>query len=467
VNLQFRLGITFFVAIFVILGIAWTTNPIIAALFSLPIGLGLSWYLSRWITQPLAMIVRSVREVSLGKLPILPPSSDELGELASSFNSVAVTLHEELQAKALAFGQLEATREELVQVNHVLARRLFENKVTLNLWREQEKTGDTKELLSSLLEELLQGLPFHYGVVILRPLAQIGPEVVIASLERTMPKQILRPSDVLERTERTLWLSSLSGELKETLLNRNEETAEHSILGPFRIRASVEPKGKIEELTIVSLSLKQGSLHLGSLHLISDRKEMEWTDGDIAFLTSTAAQVSVILENRSLQYANRVDSLTRLYNRGYMMDRMREEMVRTSRTGRPFTFMLLDVDHFKKVNDTYGHQAGDEVLISLAALLKKNCRASDAICRYGGEEIALILADTALPGAKIFAENIRKTIETEAVLLPDNQAIKITASMGLAEFPLQAKSLEELIKLSDTCLYEAKRNGRNKWIAAP
>jgi diguanylate cyclase (GGDEF)-like protein len=178
-----------------------------------------------------------------------------------------------------------------------------------------------------------------------------------------------------------------------------------------------------------------------------------------------AAQMSVALDNRSLQYANRVDPLTRLYNRGYMNDRLREEMLRTSRTNRPFTMMLLDIDHFKKVNDTHGHPAGDEILVGLAALLKRSCRASDAICRYGGEEIALLLVDTPLTGAKIFAENIRKTIENESFSIPDGKSLRITASMGLAEFPSQAASMGELIKHADDALYKAKREGRNSWRA--
>jgi diguanylate cyclase (GGDEF)-like protein len=143
-----------------------------------------------------------------------------------------------------------------------------------------------------------------------------------------------------------------------------------------------------------------------------------------------------------------------------MNDRLREELLRSSRNGLPFTFLLLDVDHFKKINDDLGHPAGDATLVNLANLLKRSCRASDAICRYGGEEIAIILVDTALSGAKVFAENLRKLVEAEKFLF-DGKKIPLTVSIGLAEFPAHGKKGEDLIQRADQALYLAKNAGRN------
>jgi diguanylate cyclase (GGDEF)-like protein len=245
----------------------------------------------------------------------------------------------------------------------------------------------------------------------------------------------------------------------------NHDSAGDQRLLQEPINAAIEPEGVVRQLHVVTIRLAQGNQHMGSLHLITEKERFSLTASEEEFLGSVAQQVSVALDNRSLQFANRVDPLTRLYNRGYMSDRMREEMLRTSRTNRPFTLLLLDIDHFKNVNDTYGHQAGDEILVALSLLLKRSCRASDAICRYGGEEIALILVDTPLPGAKTFAENIRKTIESEPFTIPDGKTIRITASMGLAEFPSQAGGMQELVKHADDALYKAKREGRNGWRA--
>ena len=447
--------------------------PLFAAclLFSLLASLALAYMIARSVTAPLELVSRAVRDVSSGGSVATAPSylterRDEVGAVATSFNLLARSHSDELKQKEKALMKLEKYQSQLLDLNHRLAKKLYENRVMLMLWREQEKAEDTKDFLSHILEEVLQGLPFHYGCIIIRPLAQIGPEVILARIERQKTgKDEISVTDILERSDRTLWLSSLSPELKEFLLRMNQESATNLRLLQEVLTAKIEPDSPVKSLSVVSLPLKQGEQHMGSMHLITEREKFALNASDEEFLVSVAAQVSVALDNRSLQFATRMDPLTRLYNRGYLNDRLREEMMRTSRTNRPFTLMILDIDHFKKVNDTYGHQAGDEVLVGISALLKRSCRASDAICRYGGEEIALVLVDTPLAGAKTFAENIRKTIETEAFTIPDGKSIKITASMGLAEFPSQAGSMQELIKHADDALYKAKREGRNVWRA--
>jgi diguanylate cyclase (GGDEF)-like protein len=432
---------------------------------------GLSWALSLSVSRPLELVARSVRAMGGSGAPAAVPSSlaerrDEVGAVAASFNQLASSLGNELKQKEKALSKLEKYQAQLLDLNHRLAKKLYENRVMLSLWKEQEKSEDTKDFLSHILEEVLQGLSFHYGCIIIRPLAQIGPEVILARIERRKTgKDEISVTDILERSDRTLWLSSLSHELKEFLLRMNQESAENLRLLQDAIHAPIEPEAPARNLSVVSIRLAQGNQHMGSLHLITEKERFALSASDEEFLTSVAAQVSVALDNRALQFATRVDPLTRLYNRGYMNDRLREEMLRTSRTNRPFTLLLLDIDHFKKVNDTYGHPAGDEVLVGLAALLKRSCRASDALCRYGGEEIALILVDTPLTGAKAFAENMRKTIESESFTIPDGKSLHITASMGLAEFPSQAGSMSELLKHADDALYKAKREGRNVWRA--
>ncbi len=429
-----------------------------------------SFLVSRSVSVPLDLLAKAARDLSTGSVANTPSylteRRDEVGQVANSFSLIARSHSEELKLKEKALMKLEKYQGQLLDLNRRLAKKLFENKVMLLLWREQEKSEDTKDFLSRVLEEMLQGLPFHYGCIIIRPLAQIGPEVILARIERQKTgKEEISVTDILERSDRTLWLSSLSPELKEFLLKMNQDSVKDSRLLQEAITASIEPETPVQNLSVVSLPLQQGSQHMGSMHLITENDKFSLNASDEEFLVSMAAQVSAALDNRSLQFATRMDPLTRLYNRGYLNDRLREEMTRTSRTNRPFTLMILDIDHFKKVNDSYGHQAGDEVLVGISALLKRSCRASDAICRYGGEEIALILADTPIAGAKIFAENIRKTIESENFPIPDGKTIRVTASMGLAEFPGQAGSIQELIKHADDALYKAKREGRNLWRA--
>ncbi len=440
-------------------------------LIALLVSSGITWGVSQSISQPLEQVAKAARDMLDNGSPISAPSSlaerkDEVGQVAASFNMLAKSLNDELKQKEKALSKLEKYQTQLLDLNHRLGKKLFENRVMLSLWKEQEKAEDTKDFLSHILEELLQGLPFQYGCIIIRPLAQIGPEVILARIERTHSgKEEVSVTDILERSDRTLWLSSLSPELKEFLLRTNQASANSIELLQEVLTASIEPDSPVKNLNIVSLRLAQGKEHMGSLHLIAEKERFTISASEEEFLLSVAAQVSVALENRSLQFSTRVDPLTRLYNRGYMNDRLREEMLRSSRTNHPFTLMLLDIDNFKKVNDTHGHPAGDEVLLGLSSLLKRSSRASDALCRYGGEEIALILVDTSLAGAKTFAENLRKTIEAENFSIPDGKTLKITASMGLAEFPSQAGSMAELVKHADLALYQAKRGGRNIWRA--
>jgi len=362
--------------------------------------------------------------------------------------------------------QLRKLKTLLVAANQRLNQRLFESRVMLTIWSEQEKAEDTKEFLSKLLEALLPGLPFDYGCIIIRPLAAIGPEMIFAKVERDKTTTFDIPiEEESDRRERTLWISDIDPTIKEFLLNAGQESNSGKALSLETTKGCLGVSSNPRDVSVLTLVLRQGNDYLGSLHLLTDNAPPRIGKSLQNFLINVRSQVAVLLQNRALTYAMRVDPLTRLYNRGYLNDRLREEILRSSRTNRPFTFLLLDVDHFKQVNDTYGHQAGDEVLVGLSALLKRSCRASDAICRYGGEEIAIILTDTPMSGAKIFAENLRKAVESEEIIY-EGGALRITVSMGLAEYPSHGSNGEGLISKADLALYEAKKSGRNSWKCA-
>jgi diguanylate cyclase (GGDEF)-like protein len=152
------------------------------------------------------------------------------------------------------------------------------------------------------------------------------------------------------------------------------------------------------------------------------------------------------------------DHLTGLANRRRFERQLEREMTRTLRYGRPFCLLLLDIDHFKQVNDTYGHEAGDDAIRRLSNILQAGTRGIDTTARIGGEEFAVILTETDFEGGMEVAERLRAAIsETE---IPT--ARRITASFGVAEFPLCAQTGRELVSIADAALYEAKRKGRNR-----
>lgn len=157
------------------------------------------------------------------------------------------------------------------------------------------------------------------------------------------------------------------------------------------------------------------------------------------------------------------DELTGLHNHRYFQDQIENEMTRSVRYKRPVSLLLLDLDFFKKVNDTYGHPAGDHVLRETAKTLQKLVRQSDVVARYGGEEFAIILPETATSSAKVLAQRVRRGIEQMQITF-EKQSIPITVSIGLAGSDMSEEGITktELISRSDQALYQAKHEGRNR-----
>jgi len=160
------------------------------------------------------------------------------------------------------------------------------------------------------------------------------------------------------------------------------------------------------------------------------------------------------------------DPLTGLSNRRHFLERLQGEVERALRYQRPLSVVLLDLDHFKRVNDTHGHAAGDDVLRGAARALRSVCRDVDLPARWGGEELALLLPETDAAGALIVAERVRERIEAQAYTAPSGSAFGVTASLGVATAGDKALSAEALLHASDRALYRAKDEGRNRVIVA-
>ena len=175
-------------------------------------------------------------------------------------------------------------------------------------------------------------------------------------------------------------------------------------------------------------------------------------------------QISKIhdLQEKLREQANR-DSLTGLFNRRYLEGTLEREMARCKREGAPLTMLLLDIDHFKMVNDTYGHQAGDEVLRVFGQLLLENARTEDIVCRYGGEEFLLILPKMPLDIARERGTYLL-TLFRDSIVSFGELRIRITTSVGVAAAPEHSDSAEGLIRCADEALYLAKHHGRNRVV---
>lgn len=165
--------------------------------------------------------------------------------------------------------------------------------------------------------------------------------------------------------------------------------------------------------------------------------------------------------NQELENLSRTDRLTQLNNRGYWEECLIQEFSRCRRTKQASTLIMFDIDHFKKVNDTYGHPAGDEVIRQTSSALRQAIRLTDTAGRYGGEEFGIILVDTNATNARLLAERLRQQIASLCVIW-DSQEIRWTVSLGVAEFSDLLPDHKAWISCSDQALYVAKESGRNQ-----
>jgi diguanylate cyclase (GGDEF)-like protein len=171
-------------------------------------------------------------------------------------------------------------------------------------------------------------------------------------------------------------------------------------------------------------------------------------------------------QNRKLEELSNTDPLTQLANRRFLMKALEKEFHRSERNGNALALVMADIDHFKKINDNYGHQVGDVVLKAVAGAVSENLREYDLAARFGGEELALVLPETALDKAMHVAERVRVKVASLALKGP-LQGQRVTISLGVAAYSNpQVKTVDDLIRLADDALYAAKREGRNRVVIA-
>jgi len=165
--------------------------------------------------------------------------------------------------------------------------------------------------------------------------------------------------------------------------------------------------------------------------------------------------------NKELAILSQTDGLTQLFNRTHWENCLKAEYKRWTRSQHASCLVMLDIDHFKNVNDTYGHMVGDEVIRHLSGLIRKHVRETDVSGRYGGEEFTILLADTSIENAQVFAERLRFEVE-QAVVKYNDIDLKYTISLGLAEVDKSIGNSDAWIECADAALYKSKESGRNK-----
>lgn len=211
---------------------------------------------------------------------------------------------------------------------------------------------------------------------------------------------------------------------------------------------------------LIIIPLFQNQNPFGVMMVFSPREGV--TDKELNFLSLFANQVEMAITIANLFETMKkeavTDSLTELYNRRYFTEELKKEADRARRLNQPFTIISLDLDYLKKINDTYGHMAGDIAIKAIADVMKKNARSIDIPARLGGEEFSILLPGIDSNGGMVAAERIRAAIENEEV----PQIGKITASIGVGTYPEHSMNVDELVEMTDQAMYRSKINGRNR-----
>jgi two-component system cell cycle response regulator len=329
-----------------------------------------------------------------------------------------------------------------------------------------EVTGDfsSEELYQILVRRVARALDIsHCSLILARAGDQVG--VVAAAYETPGLRRLEIRLEKYPEIQAALdtWRPVLIEDLEENPLY-NEVRGEWAVTGtlvPFR--------------SVVALPFRLDGEYAGVIFLRTLRDEPALGRADVEFAdTVVRAAVAAIRRAQLIETAHadrarlemlaHTDPLTQTHNRRALMERLTEEMERARRYGLYLSVLMVDLDHFKAINDSYGHVVGDEVLRGVSATLQREARAVDVVARFGGEEFVVVLPETAAEGAMSLAERIRARIaSTPPVPGGEYGWLRVTVSIGVATVPAPGVSTpEELIGVADEALYRAKAEGRNR-----
>lgn len=226
------------------------------------------------------------------------------------------------------------------------------------------------------------------------------------------------------------------------------------------IGADVLVLRKIQVLVATMHKLREGRTEART-GLLYGRDELSHIARAIDETAAELERILFLLREQTIH-----DPLTSLYNRRYLSERLNQEFSRAGRNGKTIGIIMADIDHFKRINDGYGHDGGDKVLIAVANTLLSNVRGGDIVCRYGGEEFAIVMPGASLDNTQMRAELLRVAVSKIVLEHEGEQIGPITISMGVALFPDHGKNSKEILRQADAALYEAKGAGRNRVVTA-
>jgi diguanylate cyclase (GGDEF)-like protein len=405
-----------------------TSIWIMVVIIGLLVATALGYALARLLARPLQRLAEGAMAVASGDFDthVDAEGQGDVAQLAEAFNSMTENLRGYV-------GELRKSRDEL--------RRGLDR-----LGETLSSTHDLEGMFSVILDTAAITLGAKSGAVYL-----------LSPSGRDLRLEVARGYEAPERA--TLRIG-------EGVAGRS--AAGLSVLLPSE-RDPVSPSRPVEPAapTAIAVPLIRGDRTMGVLALYGRSIPEPFVQDDVATLGSFAAQASVAVENvllhKEAQRLSITDGLTGVWNRRYLQLTLTKEIERAQRFGRPLSVLMMDIDHFKLVNDAHGHQVGDEVLVELTRRTMSTIRGQiDSLARYGGEEFIVVLPETPSDGAKVVADKILAVIRHRPFVEDEGAGVPLTVSIGVAAFPEDGSTADELVRAADLAMYRAKEAGRDR-----
>lgn len=357
-----------------------------------------------------------------------------------------------------------APPENMAGESRVLAEKLISSQALLTLAAQQADELDALKILSLNLTASLD-LPTVLDAVVKEAMRLVNGARIVHIFLYSDNKLEFGASLDSDGQKNRVFSEPRKDGLTETVASKGkiiivEDMKNHSIY-------KNAPSGW--DGSIIGIPLKMGEKVVGVMNL-SRHNTGSFSEAELRLLNMLANQAAVAISNASLhQLISKkayTDTTTGLANRRALDEHLESEIINARRANSPFAVVMMDLDGFKSVNDTYGHEVGDQVLRAVFSVVSFGIRSSDFIARYGGDELTLILAKSDLQAARLVSEKILENLANFSYKAPDGKAIKLGISGGIAIYPDHGRAGAELLRAADAALYYAKKHNRGKFLAA-
>ncbi|MGH3745646.1 MAG: diguanylate cyclase, partial [Mycobacteriales bacterium] len=393
---------------------------ILVGLLALALAALAGWRIARSATHPLSQLSEAAERVTQGDLDTRLPVSghDEVARLSRAFNTMTEALRRTIT-------DLRASRDELQRNVSRLGDTL-------------SSTHDLDRILGVIVDTAMVSVRATAGALLL---TSASGQTLYLRVGRGLDGRLRAApagSGQAGRPVRLFWQRGMPGVAARVAITG--EALRGTIAPNALVLAPDEPQGT----TVLALPLRSGGRVTGVLSLYDRADGLPFDDRDVRIVDSFVAQAVTAVDNVLLhQEAQRLsitDGLTGLWNYRYAILALAREVERAARFSRPLAVLMLDLDRFKRVNDRYGHQRGDAVLVEVAGRVRSVVREVDILARYGGEELILVLPESALDGAVVLADRIRDAIRNRPMGAPGEEELLMTTSIGVAVFPQHGES---------------------------